>query len=211
MKLRLTIAVVGLVFMTCLLSAHAQSPSVILVWKVIVADDLGEGVRRCPVCKAMLPEGVVKRNDADVMKRYLKAGLSKMRDCRFIYVTTKKAKSEDEAKKHDLDRMLAVTKEEGADALLATVLLRFKELVGSKYAASEPASVTFHLHMVRVIDSRPIWDFVYSETQRPLSDNVLEAKKLWKRRFAWVRAEKLLSEGVDKAMRSFPRCRVHKP
>ena len=139
------------------------------------------------------------------MKRQLAGGLKTFQRCKFLFFADEPDKTEIE-KILDPAQMLEVAKQKGAGSLLVPVLLRYHELVGSKIAAASPASVVFHLHIIRVEDSKTSWSFTYDETQRPLSENVLEFNKLRKRGFKWVKAEQLLAEGIEKAMKAFPPC-----
>ncbi len=210
MKSKSVTAVIAMLLIAAFLPVHTETPGTILVWKVIVPPLKAANVRTCPLCGASLPNARVERDGNLVMKRLLREELKTLKECKFHFLAKVPGASEN-GKKDRVEKMIAVAKQKGAGGLLVPVLLRYRELVGNKYAASSPASVAFHLHLIRVEDSKAVWDFAYVETQRPLSENLLDAKKFWKRRFKWVKVERLLIEGIEKAMRDFPKCEGEAP
>ncbi len=93
----------------------------------------------------------------------------------------------------------------GVDAVVVGHVYRFQERVGTSYSVDTPASVAFDVHMLRVADQGFIWSCRYDETQKALSDNLLDFSKFIKRGGAWVTARKLASLGLNKALSSFPK------
>ena len=210
MKKGFLISAIVIVATAFLMPIHAQDQSTIFIWRVIVPIEQSGKVRTCPICGASLPESDIEPDGEIVMEKILLAGIKSLKSCRLYFSAAVLAQTED-GKAPDLNSMVKVAKEKGANALLAPVLLRYHQLVGGKFAASSPAAVAFHLHLIRVEDSKMIWNYTYNETQRPLSENLIEIGKLWKRRFKWVRVEQLLVEGMDKAIRDFPGCEEVSP
>lgn len=84
----------------------------------------------------------------------------------------------------------------GADAVLIGFLYRFDERVGSKYAVEKPASVAFELYLMGRADGRVLWSGRYEETQKSLSENLLDLDKFIKRR-GWLTAQQLAASGLD--------------
>jgi hypothetical protein len=91
-----------------------------------------------------------------------------------------------------------------ADAVVMGRVYRFSELSGNQYTANNPASVTFDILLVRVPDGRLLWEQNYQETQKPLSDDLLQIKTFFKRSAKWLTARELATYGLDATMASFP-------
>ena len=86
-----------------------------------------------------------------------------------------------------------------AQAVLVAFLYRYSDRIGSRYAAQQPASVAFDLYLLRVPDGRILWTGLFNETQRALSENLLELNKFIKRK-GWVSADELAAAGLDDVM-----------
>lgn len=93
----------------------------------------------------------------------------------------------------------------GVDAVVAGHVYRFKDRVGAAYSVDEPASVAFDVHMLRVEDQAFLWSLRYDETQKALSDNLLDISKFFKRGASWVTAHRLASSGLEEGLQSFPK------
>ena len=83
-----------------------------------------------------------------------------------------------------------------ADGVLVCFLYRFIERIGSRYAAERPASVAFDIYLLRVPDGRILWAGRFDETQRALSENLLEINKFVKRK-GWISAADMTAAGLD--------------
>ena len=180
----------------------------IYVAEVAVPPEDSSLVRRCPICNAGLVNTVVLPAGVDMLALNLKRGLVKNSFYEYIFPPKKEERPDE--KKFSLDDVFGIASQKGADAALVPVLLRYRELEGNKFAAKNPASVAFHLHLYSTDDKKEIWSFVFNETQRPLSENLLDTVKFWKRRAKWIKAGELLKEGVEKAMKAFPKPEVRK-
>ncbi len=88
----------------------------------------------------------------------------------------------------------------GADAVLYTKLLRYRERVGSNYSVQTPASVAFSMVLIRVSDGVVLWRYGYDETQQPLSENLFKAGFYRETGMRWLTAAELVEYGVKKAM-----------
>jgi hypothetical protein len=67
-----------------------------------------------------------------------------------------------------------------------------------------PASVAFDLHLIDVDSGEIIWTGNFDQTQRPLSENILELGSFFKRGASWVTAEELAKGGLEDILRRFP-------
>lgn len=88
----------------------------------------------------------------------------------------------------------------GADAVLYTKLLRYRERVGSNYSVQTPASVAFSMALIRVSDGAVLWRNGYDETQQPLSENLFKAGFYKETGMRWLTAAELAEYGVKKAL-----------
>jgi hypothetical protein len=95
-------------------------------------------------------------------------------------------------------------KRAGADAVLIGHIFRFVERKGNRASVESPASVAYDLHLIRVGSSEIIWTGHFDQTQRPLSENLLELGSFIKRGASWVTAEELAQGGLEDMMRRFP-------
>jgi len=89
----------------------------------------------------------------------------------------------------------------GADAVLYTKLLRYRERIGSNYSVQTPASVAFSMVLIRVSDGAVLWRYGYDETQQPLSENLFKAGFYRETGMRWLTAAELAGYGVKKAIR----------
>jgi hypothetical protein len=84
---------------------------------------------------------------------------------------------------------------------LSVFVYRFEERQGGNFSVLKPASVGFHVHLYQGRTLASV--FVFDETQRPLSENVLRLPSFLKRGAKWITVEELAREGVHKALDSF--------
>lgn len=80
-----------------------------------------------------------------------------------------------------------------ADFLLVPQVLYWKELEGG----GNPASVVMDFYLIDVKGERLVTRYHYDETQKALSDNLLDFGKYVKRKGEWVKAEVLAKEGIE--------------
>ena len=86
------------------------------------------------------------------------------------------------------------------DAVLYGMVERYKERVGSGYAAASPASVAFSLYFIDMRTKAIIWRAQYVKTQQALSQNVLDVVSFFKHQARWVRAVDIATHGVRVAI-----------
>ena len=81
---------------------------------------------------------------------------------------------------------------------------KYQERIGGTRAASSPASVAFALHLVDVQSGNIIWSKSFVQTQRSLSENILDAKAFFDQGAKWLTADELASWGVKEILKEFP-------
>jgi len=68
----------------------------------------------------------------------------------------------------------------------------------------KPASVAFEALLIRVADGRVIWRVRADETQRSLSEDLLQAGTFFRKGIRWLKAEELASLLIEKEIEDFP-------
>jgi hypothetical protein len=91
-----------------------------------------------------------------------------------------------------------------ADLMIVGNVWKFRDRVGGSRAISEPASVAFAIYIIEVTSGKLLWKEVFSETQRPLSENTLNARAFFERGSKWLSANELASHGVTEIFQKFP-------
>jgi hypothetical protein len=87
----------------------------------------------------------------------------------------------------------------GADTVLVGVISAYREREGSGYGVESPAKVTFSVELLNTDNGKLLWETYFSETQRPLAENVFEIKKFFKRGARWITVDELAKEGARTA------------
>jgi len=107
----------------------------------------------------------------------------------------------------DLDTVLNIGRQLGADAMLLGRVYRFRERDGDAISVQTPAAVTFDLLMIYVPDGRLLWEGNFSESQQPLSENLFNFREFMDRKGRWLTSRELAAGGLEQVMASFPDAR----
>ena len=105
---------------------------------------------------------------------------------------------------HSVPSAILLGKELIADFVMITMVFRFDERRGSSIGVESPASVAFDLHLFRVKDGKRVWDGRFDETQRPLSENLLQVGSFFRRKAKWLTAEELAEVGMEEQLQKMP-------
>lgn len=97
-----------------------------------------------------------------------------------------------------------VAAEVGADAVLFGTVYRFQERVGTPYAASRPASVSFDLGLYLAQTDEVVWRGQFDKTQEALSSNLLNAWMFWRAGPHWFSVRELTRLGVERLLQEIP-------
>lgn len=92
----------------------------------------------------------------------------------------------------------------GADGVLTGVVTRFRERTGQSLAAANPASVGFRVMLLDAPAARRLWSGTFEETQQPLNENVLNARRYPGGGTRWLTAAELARWGADEMSKSMP-------
>ncbi len=103
----------------------------------------------------------------------------------------------DNAPAEALSRIQIIADRVSCNAVLETKLKTFKERVGGKYSAKDPASVAFDYRLVAVPGGTVLCSGNYKETQKSVMENLYKFSTATHRGFTWVTAEELMREGLE--------------
>jgi hypothetical protein len=92
----------------------------------------------------------------------------------------------------------------GANALLVGRLTGWTERQGSAASATRGATVTFRMALFDAPGGRELWSTSFDRTQRPLSENILQAGQLPGGGTRWLTAGELARWGVERTARRVP-------
>lgn len=171
----------------------------------------GENVSiRSPISGKVFVTGSVDEGAEGLLTRLLSSDISNMEYYELIPAEQAEgivqSDREDDVKTRD-ERydVTQIGRRLGADAVLVGHVYRFKELVGSKYAADSPASVAFDVNMVGTRNGELLWSGHIDETQQSLNENLFLIGTFLKRGGAWVTAEQMAAMGLDELVQQMPR------
>jgi hypothetical protein len=88
----------------------------------------------------------------------------------------------------------------GVDMVVAGTLWRFTERKGNAFAAETPASVAFSLFLIDVASGDIIWNGIFNETQKALTENLFNSSLYVNKGLKWLTAEEFASVGVEKLL-----------
>ncbi len=91
-----------------------------------------------------------------------------------------------------------------ADAVLLTTVQRYVEREGTEYSIISPASVSFDYKLVLAETGQTLCAGTFSETQKPLLEDMFQFFKKAKRGFKWLTAEALARDGVQQKLSGCP-------
>jgi len=91
-----------------------------------------------------------------------------------------------------------------ADAMIVGSVWKYRERRGGTRAVESPASVAFAVHLVDVETGRIVWSKDFAETQRSLSENILNAPAFFARGAKWLTADELARFGMEEIFKAFP-------
>jgi hypothetical protein len=180
---------------------------VILPFLIEKGEDPGRGAF-CPVCKRVIEWSDVPPGSENNLTRLLYQKMAALRT--FNVIPPEKTEEaltgmqREEFKKKPVTMSFRLGRGLGADFILVGFLFRFEERIGSSLGVERPASVGFDLHLFRLRDEKMVWEGRFNETQRPLSENLLEIDSFFKRKASWVTAEALASGGMDELLKKLP-------
>ena len=86
----------------------------------------------------------------------------------------------------------------GAEAVIVGTVFRYRERVGNQAGITQPASVEIALYAIDTKSETVIWQGMFSETQRSLSENLFQMSDFIERGGRWLSAAELGQAGMVK-------------
>lgn len=127
--------------------------------------------------------------------------LSKIKGVSIISLDNSIAEFENVKKKNPeltyREAALKAGKDLGADAVLIGNIFVYREREGTGLSVVSPASVAFGVQLMNTANGEVVWDTYFTETQKPLFENVAEVGKFFKRKGKWVTADEIATEGIQ--------------
>ncbi len=91
-----------------------------------------------------------------------------------------------------------------ADGVIMGMVTRFRERTGQSLAAASPASVGFRVDLFDAPAARRLWSGTFEETQQPLNENVLNARRYPGGGTRWLTGEELAKWGASEMAKAMP-------
>ncbi|MEZ0343270.1 MAG: hypothetical protein ABWJ99_00470 [Caldimicrobium sp.] len=159
----------------------------------------------CPV-QGIIP-GEIEINAKEIMNQLLRKELAQFSGKHnFIFLSQNEFETLLEeglsVAKTSSELVRYIAEKTGAEGVLYGKIFRFKERKGASWSVEEPASVAFTLVLYDGESGRILWQGVFDETQKPLSENLLNLSLYGK--VKWLTAEELAERGLKKVLRTFP-------
>jgi hypothetical protein len=162
----------------------------------------------CPVCQLYYDPAVLAPDCDKVLTQYFQQALEqKYGNLVVPQALVARTYAEipiDDIRDTPLSVSLKVGKLLGTKFMAVGSVWRYRDRVGGDRAASRPASVAFALHLVETGTGKILWSRSFVQTQRSLSENLLNAKAFFDQGAKWVTADELASYGVKEILKDFP-------
>jgi len=166
-------------------------------------------VIRCRSCGTLLPGGPIEGDPASVVTRLLWEKIQQ-KGQRFEWISPGQVEGAfniylaKTIEKNPQNLMMAMGKQLGADYILWGGVFHYRERIGASFGVEQPASVAIDLHLMKVKDGQMIWRAQWAQTQKSLTENLLEVGSFFKRKMRWVTVEELARQGIEEMVKDFP-------
>jgi hypothetical protein len=95
-------------------------------------------------------------------------------------------------------------REFGATAIMVGQVSRYRERGGEKYGSTSAASVAFNVTIYAADPVQRVWSSQFDETQRALSENIINARRYPGGGTRWLTAAELAQWGAESAVGTLP-------
>jgi len=190
-------------------SSPQNSPKLVIMPFKDMYQVYGADTYRCPFTGRMHMLGVVSAAADDLLTENLLIFIERLERYRPFLADSASGLIAEHLDGQDrisseMDLLVAAGRDYGADIILAGYLYRFKERIGSNYAAEAPASVAFSLILIDVNTGHLLWARHFNKTQKALSDNLFELSDFIKRKGRWVTAGQMALAGLEEMVLALP-------
>ncbi len=100
--------------------------------------------------------------------------------------------------------VVSIGKKMNCDAVLVTVVSRFKQRVGSELASDSPASAEFKMVLRHSEKGAVLWSADFRETQDSFLSNIFSYNKVQSRGLKWISVEQLMEQGINQRLEECP-------
>jgi hypothetical protein len=153
-----------------------------------------------PESVAIGAESALTRYAYQALKSRFRDRLIPMEEVRKVYASL----SVDREKDTPLSLARRVGQTLGANLMILGTVWRYRERVGGPAGSMHPASVAFDLYLVDVRTGELLWMGNFDETQRSLSENILDAGVFFRRGGRWLSANELARFGIREILKELP-------
>ena len=162
----------------------------------------------CPVCELVYDPESLSPDCDRVLTQYVQEALEKKHGDRLVPQPLVAKRFTQLPFNDRLDTPLGLSRKVGkllgADFMAVGSVWRYRERKGGAGAVASPASVAFALHLVNVQSGDIVWSKSFVQTQRSLSENILNARAFFEQGAKWLTADELASYGVKEIFKEFP-------
>jgi hypothetical protein len=214
-----TVLVVGIIFLGCskqrvstvsytgLTDAHLETIGVLPFFVGRHPTNMKETMN-CKLCELSFNPDDVSLGADRTLTRYLQEGMDLRYGDRVLPQSVLLHAYNDISKDDQKDTPVSLAKNVGEAVAVKHIVIgtvwRYKERVGSSGGATRPASVAFDVYLMDVASGALLWMASFDETQRSLSENVLDLKAFFSRGAKWLTANELARYGVKEIINQFP-------
>jgi hypothetical protein len=169
--------------------------------------DIQETIR-CPICQLSFQADDLTPDCDRVLTRYVQEALESRHEDMVIPFGQVEEAYEQLPKDGTKDTPVSLAQDLGkkvqAHYVLIGTVWRYRERQGGSRGVQTPASVSFSVHLIHAEDGNLLWEGNFAETQRSLSENVLDVRAFFERGAKWLTADELARYGVDEIIKDFP-------
>jgi hypothetical protein len=162
----------------------------------------------CTLCNLVFDPKSVEQGAEQTLERYSRWALQNRYAEKLIpqdaVIAAYDGISKDETKDTPLSITQKVGRNLGANLMLLGTVWRYLDREGSPAGATRPASVAFDMYLLDVESGTLLWSANFDETQRSLSENILDASVFFKRGAKWLSASELADYGVREIVKKLP-------
>ena len=181
---------------------------VFLGFKAAIAEGNDSGMFHNPITGAMVRSEPVSNFVTDSMSDKMYALLIQSKDYEIINLHNVKSITDPARYKEDKNNEIKIIQDIGktvaADVAITGYIYRMREREGTEYSVKRPASAAFDIYLISIKDGSILWKGNFDQTQRSLSENVLELKSFLKFKGKWVDVDKLAGMGLEKLVNEMP-------
>lgn len=165
-------------------------------WELLSSYKPGQSSRLAPEILASLDEMLQGMINDDSERRVF--GPDATRQCQELTISKAKAGGGGIS---GLRYWLEVGQCVPVDYLLIPQILEWREREGGEWGVNEPASVVFELTLLDIGNQRIARRFHFEESQRSLSEDLLQARKFFRRSGKWLTTQELVQDGLRQGLR----------